>query len=86
MAKLTLYVDKGIRSSAAKAQLKNLEIDFVENNIDAGGIPAYMRSIKSNPMPQYYVGETLAWENGYKDVVDLTAEDINNRVEEINNA
>lgn len=86
MAKLTLYVDKGVRSGAARAQLKNLGIDFAEVNVDAGGMPAYMRDRKSNPMPQYYVGETLAWENGFKDVAELTAEEINNRVEEINNA
>ena len=89
MAKLTLYVDQGIRSSAAREQLKGLGIDFDEVNINVneGAVASLIqqqRPVEKFNMPQYYVGDVLAWENGFKDVADLTATQINEKVEEIN--
>lgn len=89
MAKLTLYVDQGVRSSVARTHLKGLGISFDEVNIDADTnlinfLESVERPLKYYPMPQYYVGNTVAWVNGYKDVVELTAEQINEKVEEIN--
>jgi hypothetical protein len=89
MAKLTIYVDNGIRSTVARQQLKNLSIDFDEVNVGAN-VQAAEFLVTSNlpvskfPLPQYYVGETLAWENGYKDIAELSAGEINQRVEDIN--
>ena len=89
MAKLTLYVDNGIRSTVARQQLRNLSIDFDELNVGANEQAAEFlvnsnRPVNKFPLPQYYVGETLAWENGYKDVAELAATEINQRVEDIN--
>lgn len=89
MAKLTLYVDNGIRSTVARQQLINLGIEFDELNVGANEQAAEFlvntnRPVSKFPLPQYYVGETLAWENGYKDVAALAASEINQRVEDIN--
>ena len=42
------------------------------------------RDVQHYPVPQYYVGESIAWLNGYKDVAKLTAEQINAKVTELN--
>lgn len=89
MAKLTLYVDSGIRSTIARQHLQKLGIVFDETNVTADPnaivfLESKERPTKKYPLPQYYVGETLAWENGYKDVINLTTEQINERISEIN--
>ena len=91
MAKLTVYVNRAVRCSAAKQMLIALGIDHdvvdVETNPEAiEFLESQGREIKYYPLPQFYVGETLAWENGFKDIVNLTAQEINQRVEEINAA
>lgn len=89
MAKLTVYTDRAVRSSAAKSYLANLGIDFeevdVETNPEAVAfLESKGRDIPHHPLPQFYVGDVLAWPNGFKDVSTLTAEQINQRIEEIN--
>jgi len=88
VANLTVYTDKGVRSSAAKAKLTELGITFTEVDVDAdldarASLDA-KQSLKQHPCPQFYVGDKLAWENGYKDVAGLTAEEINSKIEELN--
>jgi hypothetical protein len=85
MAKLTLYIDRGVRSTVAKMHLDKLGVDYDVINTDE--YPSQLdklRPIKTYGLPQYYVGETLAFSDGYKQVKELTAEEINQRVEEIN--
>jgi len=89
MAKLTLYTDKSVRSQIAKTQLANLGIDFDEVSILENGeavtfLESKGRDVQHYPVPQYYVGESIAWLNGYKDVAKLTAEQINAKVTELN--
>jgi glutaredoxin len=89
MAKLTMYVDSGVRSSAARTYLKNLGVAFDEVNItvneDANTfLNEQKRPVGKFNMPQFYVGNKLVWEDGFKDVSGLTAEQINEKVEEIN--
>lgn len=89
MAVLTLYVDGGVRSTVARQHLQKLGVTFNEINVTADNnavlfLESKNRPSKKHPMPQYYVGETLAWSEGYKDVVELTAEQINERISELN--
>lgn len=89
MAKLTMYVDSGVRSSAAREYLKNLGVAFDEINITVNeDATAFLneqkRPVSKFNMPQFYVGDKLVWENGFKDVSNLTAIQINEQVEEIN--
>jgi hypothetical protein len=89
MAQLTLYVDQGVRSSVARKQLRDYGISFNEVNIDADPalvtfLESVNRPLKYHPMPQYYIGNTVVWENGFKDVSNLTVTEINQRIEEIN--
>ena len=88
MANLTVYTVRGVRSSVAKAKLSELGITFTEVNIsddaEARALLEAKRSLNVNPCPQFYVGDKLAWENGYKDVAGLTAEEINSKIEELN--
>ena len=89
MSNLTMYVDSGVRSSAARAHLQNLGVAFVEINVTADEnantfLNEQQRPVQKFNLPQFYVGTTLAWENGFKDIVELTAEQINEKVEEIN--
>jgi len=89
MAMLTMYVDRGVRSSIARQYLKNLGIAFEEVNITVNKDAANFLIEQSRPvsefnMPQFYVGNTLVWANGFKDVAGLTLEQINEKVEEIN--
>lgn len=89
MAKLTLYTDRSVRSQLAKTHLTNLGVDFDEVNIleddtAATFLESKGRDVLHYPVPQYYVGENLAWANGYKDVADLTVEQINTKVTELN--
>lgn len=91
MAKLTVYVNRAVRCSAAKQMLTTLEIDHDVVDIETSPeaiefLESRGRDIKHHPLPQFYVGQTLAWENGFKDIVNLTVEEINQRVEEINAA
>lgn len=88
MAKLTLYVDRSARSELAKIQLRDFSIDhdIVDVETDTSAIALLEsrgRDRSHYPMPQYYVGETLAFE-GFKQVNYLTKEEINSRIEEIN--
>lgn len=88
MAKLTVYVDRGARSEIAKVQLRDFAIDhdIVDVEADASAL-ALLESLGRDrshyPMPQYYVGNTVAFE-GFKEVNYLTKEQINSRIEEIN--
>ena len=89
MAKLTMYVDSGIRSSAARTYLKGLGVAFDEVNITVNEDAAAFLNEQQRPvgkfnMPQFYLGSKLLWENGFKDISGLTAEQINEKVEEIN--
>lgn len=90
MARLTIYVDRGARSEIAKVQLRDFEIDH--DIIDVETETSTIELLKNRgrdrahyPMPQYYVGDTLAFE-GFKEVNYLTKEEILSRVEEINAA
>lgn len=89
MAKLTVYLDKSVRSQAAKQQLANLGIDYTAINVEEDAaalqfLESQGRDRAHYPLPQYYVGETVAWANGYKDVSTLNATQINQKVEELN--
>lgn len=91
MAKLhlRLFVDRGVRSSIARQQLKNLNITFEEVNVDANEearafINQIGRPVSKYPLPQYYVGDVPAWDKGFEEVNQLTATQINERIEEIN--
>ena len=89
MANLTVYTDRAVRSAAAKQYLTNLGVTFDEINVDSTPeavalLESQGRDLKHYPLPQFYVGSTVAWANGYKDVANLTAEQINERVSEIN--
>jgi rhodanese-related sulfurtransferase len=91
MAKLTVYVDSGVRSSAARTYLKNLGVTFDEVNITVNEdamafLNQQQRPVGKFNMPQFYVGNKLVWANGFKDLSGLTAEQINEKVEEINAA
>lgn len=84
-----MYVDSGVRSSAARAYLKNLGVAFDEVNITVNeSANAFLneqnRPVSKYNMPQFYLGNQLVWENGFKDVSGLTLEQINERIEEIN--
>jgi hypothetical protein len=89
MAILTMYVDSGVRSSVARAYLKNIGMTFNEINVTADAdaeafLNAQQRPVSKYNLPQFYAGDKLVWENGFKDVSGLTAEQINEKVEEIN--
>jgi len=89
MANLTVYTNRAVRSVVAKQYLSDLGVAFDEVNVeqDPAGLvflESQGRDLKHYPLPQFYVGNTLAWENGFKDISNLTAEQINQRVEEIN--
>ena len=89
MATLTMYVDSGVRSAAARTYLKGLGVQFNEINITVDEsantfLNEQQRPVGKFNMPQFYVGGKLVWANGFKDVSGLTAEQINERVEEIN--
>lgn len=88
MANLTLYVDRGARSEIAKVQLRDFGIDHSVVDVEAD--PESLVFLKNQgrdrvhyPMPQYYVGEVLAFE-GFKEVNYLNKSQINERIEEIN--
>lgn len=88
MANLTVYVDRGARSEIAKIQLRDFGI--AHNVVDVESDSTAVALLESRgrdrahyPMPQYYVGEVLAFE-GFKVVNFLTKEEINSRIEEIN--
>lgn len=88
MAKLTLYVDRGARSELAKVQLKDFNIDHDIVNIEA--TPEALDFLNSKgrdrahyPMPQYYVGDVLAFD-GFKEVNFLNSTQVKSRIEEIN--
>ena len=91
MANLTVYTDRAVRSSAAKQYLTNLGVAFDEVNVEQDSsavefLESKGRDLKHYPLPQFYVGESLAYENGFKDFSTATAEQINSKVEEINAA
>ena len=91
MATLKLYTDKGVRSGIAKTHLQGLGVNFDEVNVELEENASAIVFLESKgrdrshyPLPQYYVNETVAYNGGYKEVVLLTAEQINSRIEEIN--
>jgi len=89
MATLKLYTDKTVRSHAARAHLIALGVAFEEVNVEQNAsantfLESKGRSRNKYPLPQYYVGDDLAWANGYRDVAQLTAAQINSKVEELN--
>lgn len=89
MPKLTMYADNGVRSSAARAYLKKIGVVFDEVNITVNEsansfLNEQQRPVSKYNMPQFYVGNQLVWPEGFKDVSGLTAEQINERIEEIN--
>jgi hypothetical protein len=86
---LKLYTDRAVRSQLAKSQLDQLGISYEEVNVEDDSnsvvfLESQGRDRKHHPLPQYYVGDKLAWENGYKDVVALNATQINSKIEELN--
>ena len=86
---LKLYTDRAIRSQLAKSQLDQLGISYEEVNVEVDSnavvfLESQGRDRNHNPLPQYYVGDKLAWTNGYKDVVTLNATQINLKIEELN--
>ena len=88
MANLTLYVDRGPRSELAKVQLNDAGIVYDVVNVEE--TPEVLALLESRgrdrahyPMPQYYVGETVAF-NSFKEVNFLTAKQINDRIGELN--
>lgn len=88
MAKLTIYVDRNVRSQVAKTQLDGYGIDYdvvdIESTPEASALlESRGRDRTHYPMPQYYVGDVLAF-SGFKEVNFLTKEQINSKVEEIN--
>ena len=89
MAILNVYVNRAVRCSAAKTLLNDLEIEhnLIDVETDTTAIDFLEdqgRDIAHYPLPQFYVGSVLAWPNGFKDIVNLTANEINQRIEEIN--
>lgn len=90
MATLTVYVDRSARSELAKVQLREFGIEYNTVDVEADTEALTMlagrgRDRKHYPMPQYYVGNTLAFE-GFKEVNYLTKEQILSKVEEINDS
>lgn len=88
MAKLTIYTDRNARSQLAMVQLDSYGIDH--DVVDVEISPEAIALLESRgrdrahfPMPQYYVGDVLAF-SGFKEVNFLTKEQINERIEEIN--
>lgn len=89
MADLKVYTNRAVRSAVAKKFLQDIGVAFDEINIDeTPGAVEFLESknrhTRHYPCPQFYVNNQLAWENGFKDVVNLTAEEINQRIEELN--
>lgn len=86
---LTIYVDRGPRNELAQQHLTKLGIAYsVEYVNQSEAAAAFLinqnRPPARFPLPQFYVGNTVVWENGFKDMHNLTAEQINQRLEEIN--
>ena len=91
MAALKLYTDKGVRSGIARTQLQQLGVAFDEINVELEENSSAIAFLESKgrdrahyPLPQYYVNEQVAYENGFKDVNVLNADQINTRIEELN--
>ena len=89
MANLSLYTDRGIRSVVAKKELDDMKIVYEEISTDTD--PSAIEFLNSQDrhltkvgLPQYFVGDVLAFEGGYAEVHNLSADEINQRVEEIN--
>jgi hypothetical protein len=90
MTTLTVYVDRSARSELAKTQLDGYGILY--DVVDVETTPSAVEFLASQgrdrkhfSMPQYYVGNTLAFE-GFKEVNFLTKEQINSKIKEINDA
>lgn len=89
MATLTVYTNRAVRSAVAKKFLSDLGISY--DIVDLETTPSAVEFLESKgrdlahyPAPQFYVGDVLAWEHGFKDISNLTATEINQRIEEIN--
>ena len=88
MANLTVYTDRAVRSAVAKQYLTNLGIVFNEVNVETTPevvelLESQGRDLRHYPLPQFYVDNKLAWDS-FKEVSVLTAEQINDRVGELN--
>ena len=89
MADLKVYTNRAVRSAVAKKFLQDIGVAFDEINVDENPeamtfLESKNRDTRHHPCPQFYVNNQLAWTNGFKDVVNLTAEEINQRIEELN--
>ena len=89
MAKLTIYTDKGVRSVVAKQYLDKLGVDYNERSLESDTdarifLESNSRDTAHYPLPQFFVGTSVAWANGFKEVNGLTLEQINERVGELN--
>lgn len=89
MPNLTLYTTRGISCVVAKQKLDSMGIVYDEINVDDSVqardfLESIERPIKTFPPPQFYVDNICVWENGFNEVNELTAEQIKERVEEIN--
>jgi glutaredoxin len=89
MAKLTVFTDKGVRSVVAKQYLDKLGVDYDERSLETDAsakvfLESNSRDGAHYPLPQFFVGDSIAWENGFHDVNGLTLEQINERVGELN--
>lgn len=88
MAKLKVYTDRGVRSVVAKQYLTNLGVPFDEINLEQQPeavefLNSKNRETKRYPLPQFYVGEAVAWENGFKDIAHATQIEINERINQL---
>lgn len=86
---LTVYVDRSPRNELALQHLTKQGIAFTVEHVNTSEIAAAFllnqnRPPARYPLPQFYLGDKLVWENGFKDMHDLTSEQINQRLEEIN--
>lgn len=86
---LTVYVDRSPRCELAQQHLIAQGVPFIltkvyESEAAAAFLIEQRRPPAKFPLPQFYIGNTLVWENGFKDMSSLTAAQINQRIEEIN--
>jgi len=89
MAKLKLYTDRAVRNAVARKFLIDLGIDFDEINVETTPeavtfLESQGRDLRHYPCPQFYVNNQVVWDNGFKDITNLTVEEINQRIEELN--
>lgn len=86
---LTIYVDRTPRCELAMQHLTKEGVSFIvqkvyESEEACAFLLSQNRPPAKYPLPQFYVDGKLVWENGYKDMSNLNAVQINQRIEEIN--